>query len=47
MNPRLVKKSGLVGNKRGVDMPLPTMMTQPVREIKEIMKARMNVYKPQ
>lgn len=46
MHPRLVKKSGLVGNMRGVDMPLPPMLTQPVKELKEIIKSRANVYKP-
>jgi hypothetical protein len=47
MKPNLVKKSGLVGNKRGVDMPMPSMLTQPIKELKEIIKARVKVYKPQ
>lgn len=46
MHPRLVKKSGLVGNMRGVNMPMPSMLTQPQKELKEIMKARQGVYKP-
>jgi hypothetical protein len=47
MKPSLIKKSGLVGNMRGVDMPLPPMLTQPMKELKEIIKARAKVYKPQ
>jgi len=47
MKPNLIKKSGLVGNKRGVDMPMPSMLTQPVKELKAILTARSKVYKPQ
>jgi len=46
MHPRLIKKSGLADVKRGVDMPLPPMLTQPVKELKAIIKKRSEMYKP-
>ena len=46
MHSRLVKRSGLTGHTRGTKMPMPSMLTQPIKELKEIVKARGEVYKP-
>ena len=45
MHSRLIKKSGLAELKRGSKMPLAPMLTQPMKELKEIVKARGEVYK--
>ena len=47
MDPRAcIKRSGLAGLKRTVDMPLPNMMTKPKEETKEAIKKLAQIYKP-
>ena len=45
MHSRLVKKSGLTGHMRGTKMPMTSMLTKPMEELKAIVKARGDVYK--
>ena len=47
MDPKaLIKKSGLAKLRRTVDMPMPTLMTQPKEEVKLAIKKIQNIYKP-
>ena len=42
----MIKRSGLAGVKRATIMPMPTMMTAPKKEVKEIIGKLQTVYKP-
>lgn len=47
MDPRaMMKKSGLAGLRRTVDMPLPNMMTQPKEEVRQSIKKISKMFKP-
>lgn len=47
MDPRsMIKRSGLAGIKRATIMPMPTMLTNPKKEVKEIISKLKKVYKP-
>lgn len=46
MDPRsMIKRSGLAGIKRATIMPMPPMMTNPKREVKETIQKLQTVYK--
>jgi len=42
----MIKRSGLAGIKRATIMPMPTMLTNPKKEVKEIISKLKKVYKP-